>query len=352
MIRLLQYPGPGHHRRQARSPSLSRQPAVCRPYSAFRLPPSAFTLVELLVVITIIGILIALLLPAVQAAREAARRLNCSSNFRQAAMALHNYHSANNCFPVGSYETPLSASTMGGYWSWSTYILPYIEQQSLYDLIDFKQPYFDTPFVSGSRNTQAMATKISTYTCPSDPQGGEGVQESGPTLLCSMTNMVAVTDSCYAYDPSSGFTYNARAFPEVDGIFGGIRRCAIADIKDGTTNTLALGEITGKGSGTKIGHFWIADNFLSTFTGINGPFTVPGGTYPTGTTGMYDTGFASFHPGGCHFAMADGSVQFLSQSTSQAVLAALTTRNGPSPKNLLNWPQRVVSPEPLISGPP
>ena len=93
------------------------------------------------------------------------------------------------------------------------------------------------------------------------------------------------------------------------------------------------------------------------FNGINGPFTVPGGTWPParGTVevnSMYDTGFSSFHSGGCHFLIADGSVHFLSQTIAQRVLAALTTRDGPSRSNRERFPTTVFSPEVLVSGPP
>ena len=88
-------------------------------------------------VITIIGILIALLLPAVQAAREAARRMQCSNNFKQVGLALHNYHSARGCFPPGNFETTTTHPTAPGSFSWSVYLLPYVEQQAVYDLYTF-----------------------------------------------------------------------------------------------------------------------------------------------------------------------------------------------------------------------
>jgi prepilin-type processing-associated H-X9-DG protein len=154
-----------------------------------------------------------------------------------------------------------------------------------------------------------------------------------------------------AFSPGGGWPYWPRLFPEADGIMGAIVPCTIADIKDGTSNTLAIGEVTGKGPGTYVGDFWTAANLLSTKDGINGPFTVPGGAYPSGLNGgMYQTGFASCHPGGCNFAICDGSVTFLSQNIAQPVLAALTTRNGPSASNIAKY--GIPSTEPVISGPP
>jgi prepilin-type N-terminal cleavage/methylation domain-containing protein/prepilin-type processing-associated H-X9-DG protein len=305
---------------------------------------SAFTLVELLVVITIIGILIALLLPAVQIAREAARKMQCANNFKQVGVALHTHHAAKGSFPVGAYDMHRVTPSTIKIWSWSSYILPYMDQQAVYDTFDFNQADYWT----GESNQRATGTLISSYMCPSDPQYGERVWVSGSTPLpqAGMSDMCGVMDSTYAYE--TGFW--PRLFPEVDSIMGAVGTCKIDDIKDGTSSTLAVGEVTGKGQGTKIGAFWTADNLLSTKDGINGPFTVPGGEYPPNIAGIYQTGFASYHPGGCNFVLADGSVAFLSQEIAQNILAALTTRDGPSPSNVSKY--SVLSTEPLISGPP
>ena len=130
---------------------------------------AAFTLVELLVVITIIGILIALLLPAVQAAREAARRMQCGNNLKQIGLALHNYHAAKNALPLGSI--PNGSST------WAMLILPQMEQQGIYNMINFNMPVFDnTTAVNGFTNVQVAATtRIPAYTCPSDPKSANPI---------------------------------------------------------------------------------------------------------------------------------------------------------------------------------
>jgi type II secretory pathway pseudopilin PulG len=280
-----------------------------------------------LVVITIIGILIALLLPAVQAAREAARRMQCANNFKQVGIALHNYHAAKGCFPPG-------IATFG-YWSWSAYLLPYLEQQNVYDMITFNSTGYAGPSGTASDNRLSCAKPISAYACPTDPQGGELVYAwSSPPFngsteedCCAFTSMCGVSDSVLWVDSLSWGS--PRTYPsQVDGVFGAGGCCTVAEIKDGTSNTLIVGEVTGKGPGTRRGDMWVSWNLLSTQDGINGINTVIGGSYPSDSIGwMRYTGFSSFHPGGCHFLLADGSSHFFSQNTAQNVLSSLTTRD-------------------------
>jgi len=124
-----------------------------------------FTLVELLVVIAIIGILIALLLPAVQAAREAARRTQCNNNLKQLGIALHNYHDSHGTFPPAHLETGTTGPTFRHHFGWLAYLLPYIEQENVYRLIDFRLKY------SAPENRQDASVGIKTFICPSDPVG-------------------------------------------------------------------------------------------------------------------------------------------------------------------------------------
>ena len=300
--------------------------------------PMAFTLVELLVVIAIIGTLVALLLPAVQAAREAARRTQCANNFKQVGLALHNYHTAHSSFPVGMYDDRVTPNEpdMPGYFSWSVYLLPYLEQQTVYDMFIFGpyQPegiFYFFPI----QNERASSTPISAYLCPTDPQ-----QPKFAAGVGALTNMCGIADST---NQVMGTYTVTKKFPsEANGIFGANGYCKIGEIEDGTSNTLIVGEVTGSnGQGNAwAGHPWSTANLLGLRDGINGPFTAVGGTYPDWDPpfySIYSTGFASFHPGGCHFALADGSVTFISENIESgerpvgqppSLLHALATRAG------------------------
>ena len=226
-----------------------------------------------------------------------------------------------------------------------TYLLPFLEQQAVYDMIDFGPlpKYYCVP----AQNKLANQTLISAYLCPSDPARGELVFSSsdnpGPDemLDSAPTNVCGVMDSVNGFMSDGNWPYYPRPYPLVNGMMGANEPCRIADVKDGTSNTLMFGEVTGAGPGTHIGDFWASSNFLDTHYGINNPAkTAPFGNYPPGLQGLYLTGFASFHPGGCHFGMADGSVQFLSQNIAANLLAALTTRDGAGVDQV------------LVSGPP
>ncbi|MBN2291223.1 MAG: DUF1559 domain-containing protein [Pirellulales bacterium] len=300
-----------------------------------------FTLVELLVVIAIIGILIALLLPAVQAAREAARRMQCAGNLKQVGLALHNYHASYRCFPPG---TTWNWSKAYYGWSWSVFILPYLEAGALDDAIDFDSAYW----LTGGCESGAYSLPI--YNCPSDPQaGGWSEWSSGQSLGKTpvedyrTTNITGVADSLiWERNDPYGENRNGMLFAN--------KSIRISDVTDGTSSTLFVGEVTGaRGRHPTEGdawfqHTWFAYNCHGLRYGINGPTTLPGGRndspggdpidgagYPSNNRHaelFAELGFSSWHPGGCHFGMVDGSVHFFTTEMDLAVLQARATRAG------------------------
>ncbi len=316
---------------------------LSNPQSLIPNPSRAFTLVELLVVITIIGILIALLLPAVQAAREAARRLQCSNNFKQIGLAMHNYHSALNCFPPGEINFYHSSSDYYFGPSWSGFLLPYIEQAAVHYDFTLKPAGYG---IYAGTNELVGGYRIATYHCPSDPQdelmviGTSNGSTPGGKILWWTCNAAGVADTVSAWD-STGVYGNPN--PLGDGMLIALTPIRVADVADGTSNTLMVGEVTGGGPGSTNGRFWAEFNMSSTIFGINRAGSMPGdGVFNRFT----NDGFSSYHPGGCHFLMADGSTQYVSENVDQHLLFALTTRNG-AKLNHADGTDLV-----LVSGPP
>ena len=183
----------------------------------------AFTLVELLVVITIIGILIALLLPAVQAAREAARRMQCSNNLKQIGLAILNYESANGVLPIG---TNFRVDSVGqSYKANSVFasLLPYVEQMALYDMYDFKKRVYQAP------NTQVVVVQIPAFLCPSDNAAGR--------------KMDGRARSNYAVCFGSNTTAKSSTDATTDGAFQEGVGNPLSAFKDGVSNTAVASEV-------------------------------------------------------------------------------------------------------------
>jgi prepilin-type N-terminal cleavage/methylation domain-containing protein/prepilin-type processing-associated H-X9-DG protein len=299
-------------------------------------PRRGFTLIELLVVISIIAVLIALLLPAVQAAREAARRIQCANNLKQIGLALHNYNDAIGAFPPGwiSRPDPATGDNAGPGWGWAAMILPQIEQPAIYNSINFPLP------IESPANQTARLTKINAFICPSDaslrPQFTVVDDSTDNMNLGNPICDVASSDYVGCFGKGDVSDIPGRDFGE--GMFFRNKSVRIADITDGTSQTIAAGEksqnlarATWTGAVT---HAAVpitelqaedglspegGDALVVSHTGeLNGPNSLP----------AHADQFWSRHPGGCQFVYADGSVRFLKERRLLPIFQAMATRSG------------------------
>lgn len=298
-----------------------------------------FTLVELLVVISIIGVLVALLLPAVQAAREAARRLQCVNNLKQMGIGFHNYHSVHNRFPFGGAgNVSATSAAIRAQWrpSWGTALLPYIEQQAIYEEIDLRRPYIDEV------NHAAGARLISIYLCPSAPKNVM-TRPNGDTP--NSTVLYGRTD----YGGNYG-ERGLRCFPNLNCqnnygdqgdssgggrgvlLFGNERQVGLVDITDGSSNTIVLGEAPEGLHSIWIGHRNLFDQStpINTRTANTSRWPSCHSVFRSRQGNFCDFGqeFHSYHTGGSLFLFGDGSARFLEEQTSPQTLAALLSRRG------------------------
>jgi prepilin-type N-terminal cleavage/methylation domain-containing protein/prepilin-type processing-associated H-X9-DG protein len=304
-----------------------------------------FTLIELLVVIAIIAILMALLLPAVQQAREAARRTQCKNNLKQIGLAIHNYESSHRTFPPGRLNFPMVFSAQAQ-------ILPYLDGANLYNLIDFNvRPSFGPPSTPMTQNEVAARTVVPTYLCPSD-------FEQVPQNDFGPTNYVACAGS------GVGASASIRSG---DGVMFHGSRIRFRDVTDGLSNTVCFGEHTlGKGGNpsSPAGGSPVDPELevleLAGGTATTDAACVPGGGNWSGLRGakwlnghygdtlynhyyapnsrQFDCGNASHnfgltaarsrHDGGVHVGLCDGSVRFVSENLNLATWRGLATCGG------------------------
>ena len=278
----------------------------------------AFTLVELLVVIAIIGVLIALLLPAVQQAREAARRMQCSNNLKQIGLGLHNYHDTYLKLPAGYIRD--TADTLPSY-GWGTSILPFIEQGALYDALSPGNPPLKLLYTSSATNEvkALLQTSIDGYRCPSDVS-----PDINNLRTFAATNHFDIATSNYvAYGGATGGPANTLTnAADGGGMFFGDSFLSFRDITDGTTNTLFVGERDG---GPAAG----GRNFRAAVWAGVGQRASAGYVYRTLAHGSFrinqdyaaanqsdnlGKGVSSLHPGGVQVLLGDGSVRFLQET--------------------------------------
>ncbi|MCR4411823.1 MAG: DUF1559 domain-containing protein [Thermoguttaceae bacterium] len=293
----------------------------------FRSKRQGFTLVELLVVIAIIGVLIALLLPAVQAAREAARRSQCTNNMKQIGLALHNYHDVNGRLPHGSFHADR--------WGWPPRMIAFMEGGAEFAQYDFRIQSWQ-PDQNGA-NFQNIRRIHKNFLCPSDTLSERITQEEGfgagwEISQCDYAANIGdyMNSTGIGATPAYGNVGYVGNFPpiEVRGVIGRWRWAAsFRDVTDGLSNTMFLGEC--------IGALCITQNFgtqcwATTAHPINYMNQSLIANPPTPANPRWDEsiGFRSYHPGGANFLLGDGSVRFLSETIDGVVYRGMASRTG------------------------
>jgi prepilin-type N-terminal cleavage/methylation domain-containing protein/prepilin-type processing-associated H-X9-DG protein len=345
----------------------------------------AFTLIELLVVIAIIAVLIALLLPAVQAAREAARRAQCVNNLKQIGLALHNYHSTNDVFPMGQGVSPTNGTGWSGFGPQAA-LLQFVEAGPIYNAINFSVD----PNPDNGQNMTAYKTEIKAYLCPSDPYVGTLLDNINSYYGCMGTTTLYQEGTTALPPYAAGVNGNPTSQPFAgNGTFFYAVCYGLRDLTDGSSNTIAYTEglagndmsngyrgnsITAVTAGDPSAVFSDARSNLTAVNaaavacaqslvtqGATGSGTVFGSSGSQWISGImayslfntilppnsnqYRFGACKFrgsgvlegcnivnsqsnHSGGCNFMMADGSVRFIKSTVAQLTYMALGTRGG------------------------
>jgi prepilin-type N-terminal cleavage/methylation domain-containing protein len=319
-----------------------------------------FTLVELLVVIAIIGILIALLLPAVQAAREAARRSQCTNNLKQLGLALHNFDGTHKRLPAalihsGRYNSTTAKPYKGPEVDYSGQpymvynhtgfiaLLPFMEQSALFEKYDYQLansvsspnglPVAPNP--ANNPNHVVGATLVSTFRCPSEVDNPDLVNSNSGTTS-EMYERTNARRSNYAFCTGLYTDYNApwkSTLTKERGAFGNDGAVSLDQVLDGTSNTIAIGEAKQRKTSSSYGPYW----GYGTHTAVHGRLynqdMTPNYKYGncTGSTSakcQYAWGYGSYHPGITNFLLLDGSVRPISDSVAYLTTRALATPQG------------------------
>jgi len=265
---------------------------------------SGFTLIEVLVAVAVIGVLTALLLPAVQSARASARRVMCANQLRQLGLALHLYHDSHLCFPPGSYVMGPSFPMQTG-WGWGAMILPGVEQGSLHDQVNFGNG------TAVRSNLALIARPISLWRCPAEiaPDQIEAFPLDYPPFFLASGNYCGS-----------------------DEVLAAMSRVRIGDIRDGASRTLLLGERMvqpGENGSLPFTSAWCGQvAFADVYEYRSVPHLSPSRMHPINASPSDALCFGGRHAGGANFIFADGSGRFLNESMDVVVFESLGTASG------------------------
>ncbi|OAI40412.1 hypothetical protein AYO40_04795 [Planctomycetaceae bacterium SCGC AG-212-D15] len=306
-------------------------------------PRRGFTLIELLVVIAIIGVLIGLLLPAVQKVREAANRVKCQNNLHQLALAFMNYESTFGCLPPGSkgpmlgnnsfpagWSDPVYGSGLPyGHFSWAAVILPFVEANDLYQTINFNVPAYATSIYEDMSGGGSPTERG-----PAGNAANSTAANNMPKVFLCPTSQRGLSDSAspqkdYGVNGGTSACCPERTAAGMDGLFWVNSSVQLRDIIDGTSNTFLLLE-----EANWYNHSWLPDTYGSNhFIFVHHPSqgyvqADDSGVAAPNTDTWNNRSAMSFHPGGVQTAFVDGSVRFIANGISASTYTALFTRAG------------------------
>lgn len=297
-----------------------------------------FTLIELLVTISVIAILVSLLLPAVQSAREAARRVQCRNNLKQIGLALHNFEGTYSRFPASGFTKATTANPYGSYISWRASVLPYLEQSAAFDDYRFDEHWWS------DKNMAAGKHKLSVYQCPSVPSQSPITRAVAKSPRPALTFPEPVQRS--DYDAVMGIRsiidplqYSDRS--STRSVMFRNSETRFADITDGSSNTIAVIECAARPEVYRLhqkvetmkndqGNGWLDSESAFSVDGASTDGSQQGLGVAMTAAPMNVTNeneIYSFHTGGALFLFADGHVSFLSENMDLKALAALITRS-------------------------